>query len=215
MQLTLFFDASSTGGFFSTPSTAPHIILRLKDGMDTSEPSTNGTAAANLHRLASLLGDAAYAQRATQTLACFESEIMQHPWLYASFMPSVVACRLGVRGVVVAGDGARRSQRVKAFEQAPRGALGSLACLGGIGGWLRTRNEELRALGLGPSGTGGGGTRVLVCEGGVCVEEGEEAPAHVNGNGIVNGVAGGAVNGGGFGVGELGGALPALEREMR
>ncbi|KAH6718463.1 hypothetical protein BKA61DRAFT_475741 [Leptodontidium sp. MPI-SDFR-AT-0119] len=173
-QISLFYDSDSTSGFFSTPASAPHIILRLKDGMDTSEPSTNGTSASNLYRLSSLLNDASYAEKAKTTIAGFESETLQYPWLFASFMPSVVASQLGVRGVVVAGgeggEGVQgeRIGKVKEFEKSPRGGLGTFAWLkDGEGGWLRGRNELLKEF-RGRDGV----PRVMVCEGGVCVEEG-------------------------------------------
>ncbi|KAI9047032.1 hypothetical protein LZ554_009106 [Drepanopeziza brunnea f. sp. 'monogermtubi'] len=172
-QLSLFFDLT-IGGFFSTSSTAPHLILRLKDGMDTSEPSTNGTSASNLYRLSSLLNDLTYAEKAKQTLACFESEMLQYPWLFASFMPSVVASQLGVRSVVVAGGGggggagaadvraAGLGGRFKEFEKAPRGGLSTFAWLkGGPGpeeGRLRGRNGLLAGYG---HGRADGETRVM------------------------------------------------------
>ncbi|KFZ06969.1 hypothetical protein V501_06900, partial [Pseudogymnoascus sp. VKM F-4519 (FW-2642)] len=93
-QITHFLDPLSSG-FFATAAAAPHTILRLKDGMDASEPSTNGVSASNLFRLASLLGDDKYEALAKETVGAFEAEIMQYPWLFGSFMPSVVA---GVTG---------------------------------------------------------------------------------------------------------------------
>ncbi len=136
--------------------------------MDTSEPSTNGTSAANLYRLSSLLNDSSYSEKAKQTIAGFESETLQYPWLFASFMPSIVASQLGVRGVVVAGRGNEGEEvgKVKEFEKSPRGGLGTFARLKGEGGWLRGRNELLRTFGV------DGKTRVMICEGGVCKEEG-------------------------------------------
>ncbi|KFZ16577.1 hypothetical protein V502_05018, partial [Pseudogymnoascus sp. VKM F-4520 (FW-2644)] len=73
--------------------------------MDASEPSTNGVSASNLYRLASLLGDAKYEALAKETVGAFEAEIMQYPWLFGSFMPSVVAGVTGVRGIVRVGAG--------------------------------------------------------------------------------------------------------------
>ncbi|KFY78521.1 hypothetical protein V499_02344, partial [Pseudogymnoascus sp. VKM F-103] len=103
-QITHFLDPLSSG-FFATAAAAPHTILRLKDGMDASEPSTNGVSASNLFRLASLLGDDKYEALAKETVSAFEAEIMQYPWLFGSFMPSVVAGVTGVRGVVRVGAG--------------------------------------------------------------------------------------------------------------
>ncbi|KAL2062233.1 hypothetical protein VTL71DRAFT_6499 [Oculimacula yallundae] len=172
-QNTLFYDTTTTSGFFSTSASAPHIILRLKDGMDTSEPSTNGTSASNLYRLSSLLNDESYGQMAKTTIAGFESEVLQYPWLFASFMPCVVAGQLGVRGVVVAGgvdsekEEGENMARVKEFEKSPRGGLSTFAWLKEEGGWLRSRNPLLKDF-----KGGDGKARVMVCEGGVCVEEG-------------------------------------------
>jgi hypothetical protein len=137
--------------------------------MDTSEPSTNGTSASNLYRLSSLLNDDTYSTKAKETLAGFESEMLQYPWLFASFMPSIVASRLGVRGIVVA-QGEEKDEKgilkVKEFEQAPRGGLGSFARLYKETVWLRERNSLLKNFGK------DGRTRILICEGGKCIEEG-------------------------------------------
>ena len=85
-------------------------------------------------------------------------------------MPSVVAGHFGVRGTVVAnaeeGEGVG-GKRIKEFEKSPRGVLGTFVRLDKVGNeWLRERNELLRSFGL------DGKARVLICEGGVCREEG-------------------------------------------
>lgn len=167
-QIGLFYDTEGTGAFFSTPYNAPHVILRLKDGMDASEPSTNGISASNLYRLSSLLNEETYAAKAKETVAGFESEMLQYPWLFASFMPSIVACHLGVRGIVVAGGkemGGSGEAKIKDFEKQPRDGLSTFARLGGIGSWLRERNSLLREVGV------DGKPRVLICENGACREE--------------------------------------------
>jgi uncharacterized protein YyaL (SSP411 family) len=168
-QIVNFYDTNGTGAFFATPFNAAHTILRLKDGMDTSEPSTNGTSASNLYRLSSLLNDDSYSTIAKETVAGFESEMLQYPWLFASFMPSIVASKLGVRGIVVA-QGEEKDEKgilkVKEFEQAPRGGLGSFAKLYKETTWLRHRNSLLKDFGK------DGRTRILICDGGKCIEEG-------------------------------------------
>lgn len=174
-QISHFYDTQGTGGFFSTHSTATDVILRLKDGMDASEPSTNGISASNLYRLSSALDEASYAAKAKATVTSFESEALQYPWLFASFTPSIVAGHFGVKGTVVSqgeekdGDG---NKKIKEFEKAPRGALGSFARLDGSSSWLRERNPLLKNFGLDNR------TRVLVCENGTCREEG--VPADVS-----------------------------------
>lgn len=95
--------------------------MRLKDGMDTAEPSSNGVSTRNLMRLACLLDDDNYDKVARGTLAAFEVEIMQYPWLFASFMPAVVSANIGVTGVIRVGDeGSVEPAGAAAKEEAPQ-----------------------------------------------------------------------------------------------
>ena len=112
--MALFNDdtAPSQGGFFSTASGAPDLILRLKDGMDNAEPSINGVSAMNLNRLASILEDGSYAEAARKTVDAFEAEVMQHPFLFPTLLGSVVAGRLGVRSIQVVGAGKEAEEMV-------------------------------------------------------------------------------------------------------
>lgn len=164
-QLSLFWDSSS-GGFFSTAPDQADLILRLKDGMDNAEPSTNGVAALNLHRLAALLDDAEYAAKARATAEAFEAEIMQHPFLFASMLGSVVAMRLGVRSVNVTGTGTQ----VDAALARTRGRVPTNSVVARLGAgaasseWLKSRNKLFKAMDVSEP-------RVQVCEGGVCKEE--------------------------------------------
>lgn len=146
------------------------MILRLKEGMDASEPSTNGTSSSNLFRLSSVLNDESYAKKAKETVKSFESEMLQYPWLFPSFMPAIVASHLGVKSVVIheAADDAIGKGRVQEFKKSPRGGLGTIARLSaseGNGQWLRERNPLLRAAGKSAK------TKILICENGVCKEE--------------------------------------------
>ncbi|KPM35378.1 hypothetical protein AK830_g11190 [Neonectria ditissima] len=101
-QISLFSDPA--GAFFSTTASSPHTIIRLKDGMDTSLPSTNAVTVANLFRLADLLADDALSVLARQAINAFEVEMLQHPWLFPGLLNGVAAARLGARrsGVEVA-----------------------------------------------------------------------------------------------------------------
>ncbi|KAI9686802.1 MAG: hypothetical protein M1820_010564 [Bogoriella megaspora] len=169
-QINLFHDHTHSG-FFSTTASAPDLILRLKDGMDAAEPSTNGVTASNLYRLSSLLDDPEYhglrySAYAKGTLEAFSAEMMQHPYLFAGMLESVVAANLGVRGVVVCGEGEKVERRIGEA----RRRLGGMETLCRIGGrarseWLRGRNEVLRGL-------DGEKPRMMVCEKGACREEG-------------------------------------------
>lgn len=163
-QNTLFHDASH-GAFFSTLSAQPDMLLRLKDGMDAAEPSTNGVSALNLYRLGSLLSDASYTALARRTVAAFATEIGQHPFLFASMLASVVAGQVGMRSVVFVGDGVEVEEAVR------RGRLRLGVCVnttvsrvgGGVGvgcRWLKGRNALL--------GEFGDQGRIQVCAEGVC-----------------------------------------------
>lgn len=65
-------------------------------------------------------------------------------------MPAVVAGRLGVRGVVVAGadEAEERVGRIKEFEKQPRGGLGSFIKLPAGESWVRERNSLLGEFGI-------------------------------------------------------------------
>ncbi|KAA8895720.1 hypothetical protein FN846DRAFT_784662 [Sphaerosporella brunnea] len=101
-QIELFWD-KEMGGFFATEATADDLILRLKDGFDSQEPSTNGISANNLFRLSSILGEDKYAGYARKICNAFSAEILEHPSMFASLMNSIVASNLGMRSIVLAG----------------------------------------------------------------------------------------------------------------
>lgn len=110
-QLRLFYDyparptsspnstrRSYSGAFYSTEEeTLSPTILRLKSGMDKSQPSTNTVSVSNLFRLGALFDDAQYTYFAKATINAFESEILQYPWLFVGLLVGVVAAKLGVR----------------------------------------------------------------------------------------------------------------------
>jgi hypothetical protein len=173
--------------------------------MDTAEPSTNGISASNLYRLSSLLNDESYSKLAKGTVHSFEAEMMQYPWLFGSFMPSVVAGQMGIRGVVVsvpeivsdsgiaaaASDitspateqkAVERVEKIKEFEKAPRGGLQSFIRLTPTSNpWLRERNSLLKDVGLNHDTS----VRIIICEGGVCKEE-REAELKTGGNEVLS-----------------------------
>ena len=67
--------------------------------MDKSQPSTNSVSAMNLYRLGHLLlcNKKRYISQAKETVYAFESEMLQHPWLYGSLLAGVVTARLGFK----------------------------------------------------------------------------------------------------------------------
>lgn len=160
-QLDLFYDSpvsapptpmlhhSSSGGFYTTEESAPFTILRLKDGMDTAQPSTNGLSANNLFRLASLLNDKTYSARARATVNAFEVEILQYPWLFVGLLGAVVTARLGVSGLVVVLSREDKGQSDVELASLPRAEARTVFKLRPSGAeerWLLTRNPSLGKL---------------------------------------------------------------------
>jgi uncharacterized protein YyaL (SSP411 family) len=167
--MRLFWD-SGHGGFYSTSENQPDVLLRLKDGMDNSEPSANGVSARNLFRLGAMLDDDKYTEQAKQTLHAFEAEIMQHPFLFPGLLDSVVMERFGIRSYVVRGDGERaREQLRKLRREAGVGRTVVRLAPAVKDDWIRGRNGLLKSFGRETDG-------VQVCEGGVCTEILEVSP---------------------------------------
>lgn len=155
--------------------------------MDTSEPSTNGTSACNLFRLCSLLADdisdndpnskdaRGYIERAKETIAAFEAEILQYPWGFGSFMPAVVASRLGIKGtIVLEGESSIEPEphspsTYKKVTSQPGGLNTTIKISPNSGTWLRDRNPLLKDV-IFPEA--GAPPKVLICENGACREEG-------------------------------------------
>nr|POF17729.1 spermatogenesis-associated protein 20 [Quercus suber] len=167
-QLSLFWDTAANAAFFSTPADQPDILIRTKDAMDNAEPSVNGVSAANLFRLASLLDDAAYAAHAKRCVAAFEVEITQHPGLFSGLLAPVVASKLGMRGLMVAGAGATAQYALRRAHESVRPNITVLriGAGGGANGsgqdrWLRERNSLVRELGADTE-------MVQLCEDGRC-----------------------------------------------
>jgi uncharacterized protein YyaL (SSP411 family) len=160
-QIKLFWD-DKHGGFFSTAAGQADLILRLKDGMDNAEPSTNGFSARNLYRLGAMLEDASYTQLAKKTVHAFEAEILQHPFLFAGMMDSVVVERLGKKSLVIRGHG----ENIDAYIQKMNDNTGlarTVVRIGKDNKWLRQRNALLKDIDGEKEG-------IMVCEGQTCKE---------------------------------------------
>jgi uncharacterized protein YyaL (SSP411 family) len=137
-----------SGGFYSTEAeTLSPTILRLKSGMDKSQPSTNAVSASNLFRLGTLLDStsgsgegALYLRQARATLDAFEAEILQYPWLFVSLLTGVVTARLGVRRESVRrGD----EERLRRWYMSPRAEARVLVLVEGEEG---SAGEEKKGL---------------------------------------------------------------------
>ncbi|KAK4630929.1 Spermatogenesis-associated protein 20 [Fulvia fulva] len=160
-QTKLFWDAEKFG-FFSTPANQPDILIRTKDAMDNAEPSVNGVSAMNLFRLGSLLSDEDYEKMGKRTVAAFDVEIGQHPGLFSGILGSVVASKMGMKGVMVVGDGEVADIALQRAREQVRPNHTIVRVGGGAKSeWLQSRNGLLKAL---------DSTRRMVqlCDGGVC-----------------------------------------------
>jgi uncharacterized protein YyaL (SSP411 family) len=112
--------------------------------MDTAQPSTNAVSASNLFRLAVLLRDDSYAAMARETLAAFEVEMLQYPWLFVGLLAGVVGARLGVNSRVSIGDGDAKWRSTPRAE--PRGVILLAGTETPETSWLLKRNEPLAKL---------------------------------------------------------------------
>jgi uncharacterized protein YyaL (SSP411 family) len=143
-QNRLFWDEEKYA-FFSTPAGQPDILIRTKDAMDNAEPSVNGVSASNLFRLSALLNDDNYAKMAKRTLSCFEVEISQHPGLFSGMLSSVVAADMGMRSLVISGEGELAEAAIRAAHENLRPNYTVLRVKGTASDasseWLRGRNS--------------------------------------------------------------------------
>jgi uncharacterized protein YyaL (SSP411 family) len=162
----MFYDVTA-GGFFSTAEGQADLILRLKDGMDNAEPSTNGIASSNLCRLGSILAEEEYGNLARGTLQAFEAEVMQHPFLFTSLLDSIVSARLGVRSLIITGEGDEVDRAVAAVRTTIDSFRTCIRVGGAKSSWLRARNPILGAMDVARAS-------VQVCERGACRLVGEE-----------------------------------------
>lgn len=160
-QINLFWDIARHA-FFSTPDKQPDILVRTKDGMDNAEPSVNGVASSNLYRLGSLLNDDKYEKMARQTVAAFEVEIGQHPGLFSGMMAAVVSAKVGMKGLMVVGEGEVAEAAIKKVRDGVRqNWTVNRVSKSTHSAWLRERNELLKDL-------DGSKEMVQLCEKGVC-----------------------------------------------
>jgi len=133
--------------------------------MDAAEPSTNGISTSNLYRLSSFLDDESYADLARGTLGAFESEVLQHPFLFVGLLVGVVVKNLGMKTIVVTGVG-KEVDKALGKMRAEVGATRTVVRLGGEARspWLQKRNKLLSN--MHPDKPG-----VWVCEGRTCRED--------------------------------------------
>ena len=151
VQIARFYDdAPSTvtsthrcGGFYSTTHDTPHTILRVKEGIDGSQPSVNSVSVSNLFRLGALLNDKKYTYLAKASVNAFSVEILEHPNLFPGLLCGIIPWRLGGRHWVSVGED---SVAKSLFHKAPRAALSTLRYHNPqkTGSWLSSRDPSLK-----------------------------------------------------------------------
>ncbi|KAI1504862.1 hypothetical protein F5X99DRAFT_329500 [Biscogniauxia marginata] len=156
VQITLFYDHPTTtpwttnarcGAFYSTTQDAPYTLFRTKDGMDTSQPSTNSVSVSNLFRLGALLSDKKYTYLAKESVNAFGVEMGEHSYLFPGLLCGIVPWKLGGRHWIAVGakGGENHSKELAAFHTAPRASLFTLRYHDPEkkNSWLNTRDPSL------------------------------------------------------------------------
>ncbi|KAJ2973149.1 hypothetical protein NUW58_g9012 [Xylaria curta] len=131
------------GGFYSTTRDAPYTILRVKEGIDGSQPSVNSVSVSNLFRLGALLNDKKYTYLAKASVNAFSVEILEHPNLFPGLLCGIIPWRLGGRHWVSVDD---NDAAKSLFHKAPRAALSTLRYHSpqNTHSWLRVRDPSLK-----------------------------------------------------------------------
>lgn len=116
----------------------------------------------NLLRLGSLLDDAAYVEKGRQTIAAFGPDMRKQPAACSGLLGAAVAARVGLKGVVLAGECELVSAAIKRLHVAVRPGWTVLRVGGSAKSeWLRGRNQLLKDLDVTKEA-------VQLCEGKAC-----------------------------------------------
>ncbi|KAI5921906.1 hypothetical protein F4810DRAFT_317413 [Camillea tinctor] len=157
IQIALFYDHPTTtpwttnarcGAFYSTAQDAPYTLFRVKDGMDTSQPSTNSVSVSNLFRLGALLSDRKYTYLAKESVNAFGVEMGEHSYLFPGLLCGIIPWKLGGHHWIAVGDNNSNRQALAAFHTSPRASLFTLRYhdpKASASSWLNKRDPSLRA----------------------------------------------------------------------
>ncbi|OTA99993.1 hypothetical protein M426DRAFT_26965 [Hypoxylon sp. CI-4A] len=157
LQIQLFYDNPTPtpttanarcGAFYSTVLGAPYTLLRVKDAMDTSQPSVNAVSVSNLFRLGGLLGDEKYTYLAKESVNAFGVEMLEHPNLFPGLLCGIIPWKLGGKHwVAVVGERPAASTQLHAFHKEPRASLFTLRyhVPGATNSWLSRRDKRSAA----------------------------------------------------------------------
>nr|XP_033337553.1 spermatogenesis-associated protein 20 isoform X3 [Megalopta genalis] len=102
IQDELFWDETN-GGYFSTTSSDPAVILRLKEDHDGAEPSGNSIAAGNLLRLANYLDRRELKYKAVRLFGALRRILMQRPIAVPQLVSALVRYHDDATQIFIAG----------------------------------------------------------------------------------------------------------------
>ncbi len=102
-QIELFYDQEQ-GGFYSSLESPEIVFARSKDDYDGAIPSINSNSTNNLARLAQILGNETYAQKARQSLTYFSSLISRTPRQMPSLLDAIPRLINSPTQIVIAGN---------------------------------------------------------------------------------------------------------------
>jgi uncharacterized protein YyaL (SSP411 family) len=103
VQDRLFWDASG-GGYFSSASGDPAILIRMKEDHDGAEPAASSVTARNLQRLSEFTGRGEMRERAAMTVQAFGAVLERVPTAVPQMLHSLGALQSPWRQIVIAGD---------------------------------------------------------------------------------------------------------------
>jgi len=98
------FRDESLGGYFSSASGDPHLLVRQKEEYDGAEPSANSVAALNLMRFSRMLGDERAAKKAEEIFSLSKRTLMEMPAAIPQLLVAIRYSQHTGRQIVVAGD---------------------------------------------------------------------------------------------------------------
>ena len=128
------FEDPVDGGFFFTAREHERLIHRPKPGQDHAMPSGNAVAAWSLNRLASLTGEARYAQAARRTLELFYPAMRQFPGGYAALALALDEELAQPKTVVLRGEAQALASWQRALARLPMSDTLALAIPDGMPG---------------------------------------------------------------------------------
>jgi hypothetical protein len=101
-QDRLFWDEKG-GGYFTSRSDDPNIVLRMKEDSDNAEPAASSVAASNLLRLGQIRDSKEMRSRATKTIGAFAGALNHFPSALPQMLVALDTSLTKPRQIVIAG----------------------------------------------------------------------------------------------------------------